>query len=199
MGVPSSLTELTNLADDDVFVVEDVSAVSNAVKKGKLSTLFSYFTSKRNHRQTVALAGGSTHGFAGIPAGVNRIALMFSGASLSGTDNVLVQIGGSGGYETTGYESASALQDGTGNAITNSTTGFLLFFPLASNTTSGMVTLSRLDGNTWALSGNLAHSNTQAAVCAGAKTLSAELDRIRITTTASDTFDAGQAGIFAEI
>jgi len=54
---------------------------------------------------TAATVSGTSVDFTGIPSWVKRITVMFIGVSTSGTSNILVQLGDSGGVETTGYVS----------------------------------------------------------------------------------------------
>lgn len=138
---------------------------------------------------TAVSASGTTVDFTSIPAGVNRITVMIAGLSTSGTNELLLQIGDSGGVETTGYTSAVELN---GNSST-STAGFIVArLVAASDTFSGNLHLHRLNGNIWTLDGRLAGGGSSG----GDKTLSAELDRVRITTVGgSDTFDAGSINI----
>jgi len=77
---------------------------------------------------TRATAQASTSGtsidFTSIPSGVKRITVMFSGVSTNGTSLIQVQIGDSGGIETTSYASGGWTANTT-NA--NSTTGFIIY------------------------------------------------------------------------
>ena len=86
----------------------------------------------------------------------------------------------------------------------NVTTGFVIDVSLNASATSvryGSYIFSRLDGNNWVGQGNI-HESTSYGLgtqCAGAKTLSSTLDRIRITTVnGTDTFDAGSINILYE-
>lgn len=135
----------------------------------------------------IAATSGTAHGFTGVPAGTEVIILDVSKVSLSGTDELLVQIGDSGGYETTGYISSGH----DGSVILNATNGFLLNAgALAASAYSGNAVFSRINGNEWVYQAQTASDGIGVQhTCAGNKTLSAELDRIQITTTGSDTFD----------
>jgi len=145
----------------------------------------------------VASTSGTSIDFTSIPSWVKRITVMFNGVSTSGTSNLLLQIGDSGGIETTGYVSSAVYS----TAVTSSTSAYVLLWGLAasSDTIQGLVILSNLSGNTWVTNGNLADNNQRCSVNAGGKTLSATLDRIRITTVnGTDTFDAGSINILYE-
>ncbi len=135
--------------------------------------------------------------FTSIPSGVKRITVMLSGVSTNGTSIILIQLGDSGGIETTGYV-AGAFSHA---AQVDFTAGFGLTIAIsAALAYSGQMILSCVDGNIWVGSGGLhANGSGNAAVAFGTKTLSATLDRIRVTTVnGTDTFDAGAINILYE-
>jgi hypothetical protein len=142
-----------------------------------------------------ATTSGTSVEMPSVPAGTKRIVLTLSGVSTSGSSNPLLQLGDSGGYETTGYlGSASFVASGSSGA-TAYTTGFGILSANAVNVLHGSVILTLMDAatNLWAASGAIALSNTaQVVTVAGSKALSATLDRLRLTTVAgTDTYDAG--------
>ena len=63
-----------------------------------------------------------------------------------------------------------------------------------------MITITNLSANTWVAMGLLGGDVTEVVdATAGGKTLSATLDRVRITTVnGTDTFDAGSINILYE-
>jgi hypothetical protein len=135
--------------------------------------------------------------FTGIPSWVKRITVIFSGLSLTSTADILVQLGDSGGIETTGYVSSGSAT-GTGAAISTSTAGMIIRSAAAASVTSGIMTIQNLTGNSWVASYSGKQSSTSCSYGGGDKTLSATLTQIRITTTSTDTFDAGTVNIFYE-
>lgn len=146
----------------------------------------------------VASTSGTAIDFTSIPSWAKRITVMFQGVSTSGTSIPLIQIGDSGGIETTGYVS-SGTSAGTSVGTSSSTAGFIIYSATAASISSGHYVLTLFDGNTWVGSG--VFKNTTAVTCYGAgdKTLSGTLDRLRITTTnGTDTFDAGSINILYE-
>jgi hypothetical protein len=159
-------------------------------------------------RMTLATAQNSTSGtsidFTGIPSWVKRITVMFDGVSTSGTARVAVQLGDSGGIETTGYASGSYyLQStGAGGLLTN-TTSWAVYWDAAAALRHGAMTICLLNAstNTWTSTHNFVVDETVDGCVfgAGTKSLSSTLDRIRITTTnGTDTFDAGTINILYE-
>ena len=148
---------------------------------------------------TLATEQASTSGtaitFGSIPAGTKRITIMFEGVSLSGTDEMLVQIGDAGGIETTGYVSGSDI--GSAGAVA-STSGFVIRTNTAADLHHGTVELYLKDSTnfTWSSTHMLYRSGTLAmAFGAGSKSLSAELTQVSITRSGTNTFDAGSINI----
>lgn len=146
----------------------------------------------------VASTSGTAIDFTDIPNWVKRITVMFSGVSLSGTSDILVQLGVSSGVENTGYTSFCSTLGTSGISQSTSTTGFIIRLQVASLSYHGQLILSSLSNISWVglVGGN---QTTAASVGGGSKTLSATLDRIRITTVnGTDTFDAGSINILLE-
>jgi hypothetical protein len=148
----------------------------------------------------VASTSGTSIDFTGIPSWVKKITVMFSGVSTNGISDILLQLGDSGGIETTGYLGASvSIADGDRTTAENFTTGFGSFTQLAAHVCHGFLSIVQLTGNTWVCSGTVARSNVSNVIStAGSKTLSAALTQIRITTNGADTFDAGSINIIYE-
>lgn len=149
---------------------------------------------------------GTSYDFTGIPSGVDRITVMLSDVSISGTSNILIQLGDAGGIETAGYASRAGDlgADAGGETLETSTSGFVIKSLADTSSIKGILTLSRITGNEWVASGTFADSATDSihmgvSVSAGNKALSAELTQLRFTTVSgTDTFDAGTLNIFYE-
>lgn len=145
----------------------------------------------------VASTSGTSIDFTSIPSGVKRVTINFAGVSTNGTSNLLVQIGDSGGIENSGYISGATNDNGT---RVTSTAGFVIASAtVAGSIFSGRVVLELLEAAafTWTSAGQLCETGSgMDGESGGSKSLSAELDRVRITTVGgSDTFDAGAINI----
>lgn len=148
----------------------------------------------------VASTSGSSIDFVSIPTWAKKITVMFSEVSLNGTNDFLIQIGDTNGIKNTGYISAATLV-ATGTSTGNSTNGFLVTKgAAAAETYSGEIIICNITGNSWVSSGVLGRAGTTGVmVSGGAKTLSAALDRIRITSlTGLDQLDLGSINIMWE-
>lgn len=132
-----------------------------------------------------------------VPPGARRVTVDYSGLGGSGTSVPIIQLGDSGGIETTGYSSVGA--NITASSAANPfTTGVPLTGSFASTTRIyGKVTMDLEAGNQWVGGGQSAWSNTTAiSQVAGGKTLSAELTTVRLTfVNGTDTFTAGTANV----
>lgn len=142
----------------------------------------------------VATTSGTAFDFTGIPSTVRVIFVMFSGVSLSGTDDMLVQIGPSGGVDTTGYVSMS---HSVGSSVSTSTSGFVQRISNSGFVPSGIMTISCLNSssNIWVASHSAGDGTFAAQVGGGTVTLSGALARLRLTRTGTNTFDAGTVNI----
>jgi hypothetical protein len=138
----------------------------------------------------VASTSGTSIDFTSIPSWVKRITVMFSGVSLSGTSDYLIQLG-AGSVTTSGYVSICN--------TTTSTSGFLVSVSAtASDVAFGNAQINLLNANTWTQN-SLINGGSALRTGAGGVTLSGTLDRIRITTVnGTDTFDAGSINILYE-
>jgi hypothetical protein len=146
-----------------------------------------------------ATTSGTSKDFTSIPSWVKRITVMFNGVSTNGTNSPIIQLGDSGGIEATGY---SATASDSGGRLSE-TTGFPVARGVgAGDQMTGVLQLSLLDAatNTWVAMGNSTRTGSaNTYFLSGAKSLSATLDRIRVTTIGgTDAFDAGSVNILYE-
>ena len=155
-------------------------------------------------RGTAVTASGTSVDFTSIPSWVERITVMFSGVSTSGTSPPQIQLGDSGGVEITGYTGSNSIFAAAAVVTGLNSAGFVIGVNTsnwgAANTLSGSIVLTLLDSSNWSCSGNLSISNSAASfITSGSKSLSDTLTQVRITTVnGTDTFDAGTINIIYE-
>lgn len=145
---------------------------------------------------TAVSASGTSIDFIDIPSWAKRIHILFGQLSTSGTSNLLIQIGDSGGIEASGYECTGT---NTGNTTLPTATGYSAGFGFscasAANSLHGILTLALVKSSTnyWVAQGSLGlTAGTNIFQTVGSKSLSAVLDRVRVTTVnGTDTFDTG--------
>jgi hypothetical protein len=190
--VASNLTLTVPAADgtaDQSLVTDGTGALSFASRSRLVRTT------------AVATTSGTSVDFTSIPSWVKRITVVFTSVSSSGTSPVQIQIGDSGGVETTGYTgTAVAIVSTNSLFIASYTTGAVLIGVLATTVRSGSMVITNIDGNQWQFSSINANDDVGFLGWTSAiKTLSATLDRVRLTTiNGTDTFDAGLVNIIYE-
>jgi hypothetical protein len=198
---PGTSTNRTLTLPDVTDTVAGIAATQTLTNK-TLSTGLVMGASAITSGTAQASTSGTSIDFTGIPSWVKRITVMFEVVSTNGTSNYQIQIGDSGGIETSGYAGNFFLAGPTLQGVANITSGFGVYNDNAGDIISGQATLSLLNSstNTWVLSGLFGRSsNNYTSISAGSKSLSAVLDRIRITTiSGTPTFDAGSINILYE-
>jgi hypothetical protein len=155
-----------------------------------------------NSATAVASTSGTSIDFTGLPSGLKRITVMYAGLSTTGTSDILVRLGTSGGIVSTGYLGTAILSSSGGTAVTNFTTGFGIF-QNAQGTAwvgHGLMTICFLGSNIWTATSIVGESDTaRGSYFGGSVTLSAAVTTLRITTSGgTDTFDAGSVNILYE-
>lgn len=148
---------------------------------------------------TSATTSGTQIDFTDIPAGVTRIAIVFDRVSLSGINKLLVQLGDSGGIETTGYQGSGARHiHASTPGIGVNATGMEIRVNSAAYEIIGTAVWDLIDStnNVWVgtFTGDFA-TNAQ-GTSASRKALSGTLTQLRLTPTGANTFDNGQVTIF---
>lgn len=136
--------------------------------------------------------------FTGIPSWVKRITIHLFGVSTNGTTGLGIQLGDSGGVETTGYTGVYSLVVNASATQVAATTSILgIAASNAANIYYGSLVVSKVTGNSWIAHGILGQSAANfTAQISGGKILSDVLDRIRVTTgNGIDQFDAGTLNI----
>jgi len=193
LGVVSEVSIL----DEDNMVSD--SATSLATQQSIKAYTDTKFAAVITRGTAVATTSGTTVDFTSIPSTVKRITVMLSGVSTNGTSPVILQLGDSGGFEITDYLGSAGEVRSTPD-VDLFTTGFgLLQSPSAADLFYGIATIVNISGNVWVYSftgGSSTVANNY--IGGGSKTLSATLDRIRLTTVGGNTFDAGSVNIMYE-
>jgi hypothetical protein len=140
--------------------------------------------------QTAPFTDNTRAEFTGIPSWVERITIMFSAVSTSGSSVPIIQLGtGSTSYATSGYVGSAA----TNTTVINPTAGMgLNGVGNAGYTRYGIVTITNISGNTWVGSGVLGDNGVNINYMGSAISLGAALTAVRVTTVnGTDTFDTG--------
>lgn len=138
--------------------------------------------------------GGTAITFGSIPSGTNIIRMSGVGISTSGTSDIVLTIGDSGGLETASYTGVCMTL--TGTTRDNFSAAYILHNSVSASANNDFcLVLTRVSGNKWNIDGRIGFTGSFGAgsYCSftGSKTLSAELTQLSLTTAGgSDTFDA---------
>jgi hypothetical protein len=201
-GATSGFTEIDApaVAGSNTLVLPGGNGSADQVISTNGSGALSFVDRGRMVLETAKTATGTAVDFTSIPSWVKRVTVMLQGVSTNGTSAIQIQLGDSGGFETTGY-SGSASNISTVVSTSNSSTGFkLLDGSVATLVLQGLTQLVLVGSNTWAQSGAIGSSDAARTVLSGGiKSLSDTLTQVRVTTgNGTDTFDAGSINILYE-
>jgi hypothetical protein len=188
-------TDVTIAATDEILFSD--ADDSNNVRKDTVQGILDLATDQLITIGTpVATTSGTSVDITGIPSGTKRIMLTFNAVSTNGSSVPEIQIGDSGGIETTGY----AGNGGYSTNVDTASSGFPVSDDwAAARLLYGTVILVNYDGDTWGISGTMSSTQPKVTATNGIKTLSGELTQVRLTTAGgSDTFDAGAINIIYE-
>ena len=195
--MPTSITSSGITFDDATTLTTGVVPTANiangAVTPVKLSQPFTLATS-------VASTSGTAIDFTGIPSWARRVTVLIAGISTNGSSSMQVQLGTSGGFETSSYVCMNSVIINSAALASAATSGFVTNGCTASETYSGSAIISLVSSNAWTFQSMMSRVDASAiAHTVGSKSLSGTLDRVRITTVnGTDTFDAGTINISYE-
>ena len=176
--------------------VDLTSKVSGVLPVANGGTGLSNFTaSTMTLATTLATTSGTSVEFTGIPSGVKRISVMFRGVSSSGTDvGLLVQVGTSSGFKTSGYASTTHW----GGGGTSDSTGFSMYGIANANNISGIMTIAHMGSNIFVASHSGKYNTSNGMFGGGDVDLGGTVDRVAIKTISGGAFDAGSVNIMYE-
>ena len=139
----------------------------------------------------VSPSGTSVVNFTSIPAGVRQVTVMLEQLSLNNNDDLLIQLGDSGGIETSGYISRCVWSGGL-----ESTLGMVIDSNAQTKWTGAMTFTRVHTTNRFVQTHTVVDPDqNEQRVGAGSKTLSGELTQLRVVPTGSNTFDNGSVSI----
>ena len=204
---------IKNDGDGSLFISEQAAAKADEAGHGQLwvksdtPNILMFTDDAGNDREVlssftteIATTSGSSIDITNIPTSVRQIILMASQVSLSGTNDLLVQLGTSSTPETSGYTGGAVALVNAGLVADNNSSGFIIDNDgAAAHVQSGHCILTKMasDNNKWIQSGTTADAtpSSDMVVSVGEKTLAAALDMIRLLPSASDTFDGGSINL----
>lgn len=143
-------------------------------------------------------SGGGHKTFTGIPAGTDMIVIQLFNVGLNNPDDFEVQIGDSGGFETTGYQSCSFQASGTTTRVSaGATHAYNIKLASGGYDMSGqmILTLQNASTNCWLSNHMINIDPTVTSWGAGYKQLSGELTQVRVGPYAAGNYDITGASV----
>ena len=150
---------------------------------------------------TVATNTGTEAAFTNIPSTAKKITVAIHNFGYAGTnDELIMEVGDSTGYATSGYQSSYDAKDNQPDAQSRTNA-----YGLSDDTNNGIeqnitVELVNVTGNSWTISHQGAASISEGRVIhgGGSISLSNALDRLRIKTAGGRTLDHGHVTVYYE-
>ena len=189
--VISAQTELAaEPADTDELLVSD----AGVLKRVDYSYIKGGYT-----QSSVLTPTGSFIEFDNIPSGTNSIVIKSYAIQWAGSPgNISMQIGDSGGYETSGYESVDFYRGVSAGDMgaTALTSGYILAYGYSgTDYWNGNLFLNHVGGNRWVSTYTAQDVGEYIRMGSGQKTLSGELTKLKIINAGGENSDGGQIQI----
>jgi len=149
-----------------------------------------------------ATTSGTTVDVTGIPTTARKLTLMFNSVSADAADDLIIQLGDSGGIEATDYGTLSAECEADSVDLETNTAGFQVSQNQAAAVTAhGMIILCLSDAstNTWMGMSMISSGGSKMSLGTTFKSLSAAITQLRLTSTAGTAvFDGGSFSVLVE-
>lgn len=137
-----------------------------------------------------SLVGTTNVDFGSILSSAEMIQIVFHRVVRGATNNILIRLGDSGGFENTGYKSWS--QYTTATTGEENDTGIVIYNTSATSEITGTVTISRMYGDLWDCSYSLVDTvGKKVIVGGGYKTLSGTLTQVQVIRQGTGNFTSG--------
>jgi len=136
----------------------------------------------------------------GFPSNTRKITINLYGVGYSGSGSLLrLQIGDSGGMETSGYVGTYVYNGNGSTGGGTRTDGFAIWSITNGEHTSGHIELTNMEGtNEWVYSYKGAFEPFYTSTAGGRKQLSSTLTQVRLYVEGGNSFDQGTTSVFYE-
>jgi hypothetical protein len=184
----SGATELASEpADTDEFLVSDAGTIKridySLIKGGGYT------------QSSVLTPTGATIEFTGLPSGINNIIIKTYQLQWAGSPgNIQMQLGDSGGFETSGYESIDFYRGvvaGDMGGNTSQSSFILAYGYSGTDVWSGVLHLHHVGSNRWVETYTVTDNVEYIRFGGGVKTLSAELTQLKLFNAGGTNADGG--------
>ena len=190
-------------SDNTLNLTAPTTAISNNVTIGGNLTVTGSISGGGSlvKHGSVATNTGTEAAFTNIPSTAKKITVAIHNFGYAGTnDELIMHVGDSTGYATSGYQSSYDNRDNGPDARSRTNA-----YGLSDDTNSGLeqnitVELVNVNGNSWTISHTGGTSDSNGAVMHGGGSISLTnaLDRLRIKTANGRTLDHGHVAVYYE-
>lgn len=197
-GGGSTNFTLIGAANNNVGTVFTATGPGTGTGTASINTWTSAANNKLTSGTSVATTSGSTVSVSTtIPSWAKRLTVIFNGVSCSNADQLLVQLGTSGGFGTPTYSSSSIqVGDGLTGIGTSSSAGFVVTVDNSGRAFTGIMTICLISGTTWVASHAGAIAGAERGISGGGVvTIGGTVTQIQLDWTGSGTFDAGSVNV----
>lgn len=139
---------------------------------------------------------GATYEFTNIPVDSQILTIVYRNLSLSGTDELCLQVGNSAGYITSGYTGYT--RENVTHTAWAADMALLQISSLAAYSHMGKIVLTKMDDYIWHIHAQelLLGAGTYPTLSMGYVDAVDYLTSIKLLTNGADTFDAGNATLY---
>jgi len=210
-GIPASAISSGTLADARIPDLNASKITAGTIATARLGSGTASSSTFLRGDQTYAEAGGgytqsavltpsgASVEFDNIPSGTNSIVLKSYGLQWAGSPgNISMQIGDSGGYETSGYQSVDFYRGVSAGDMgaTASTSGYILAYGFSgTDYWNGNLSLNHVGGNRWVMGYWANDVGEYVRFGSGQKILSGELTKLKIFNAGGTNADGGNVQI----
>ena len=150
-------------------------------------------------QSSVLTPSGASVEFTGIPSGTNSIVIKSYGLQWAGSPgNIQLQIGDSGGYETSGYQSVDfyrGVSAGDMGGNTSTSSYILAYGYSGADYWNGNLFLNHVGGNRWVQNYCVNDASEYIRIGSGQKILTGELTKLKIFNAGGTNADGGNVQI----
>lgn len=146
---------------------------------------------------SIATTSGTAHDLTGIPTDTTYIRLVLDDVGFSTADELAIELGDSGGFESSAYDAAAGgINNSNTSAYGASGVNFLISLQQGASDVHGVVQLFRANAtsNTWSILATTWQNDGSVPLinyAGGTKTLSGNLTQVRLRSLDGATFNSG--------
>ena len=191
---PDGSVSTAKIADSAVNLTSKVTGVL-PVANGGTGTSTSTDNITTLNSGGVSVTGTNKADFTGLPSGIKRIHVNFYGVSAGSDAGVLIRLGTSGGFVSSGYGSISHY----GGGGQSDSSGWFIGYTNGGNSINGIATINHMGSNVFVTSHSVMYNTSNGMFGGGYKDLGATLTQLTVRLVSGGNFDAGLINIMYEL